>query len=218
MSQQKHKARLPIGQFYLASSSATRQSLLASADIDFNVIKAPIDEEMIRQSAQHEDMAFDDIAVLLAHMKAEAALRQHPIADDDMILGCDQLLVCGDQIINKPTSIEAAQKQLSFLQGKEHSLLTAAVLFKGGKRIWHHLDKPRLHMRKLDEAEIMRYLDQIGDAAFWSPGSYQIEGPGLHLFSDIRGDYQAILGLPMLPLLGILRAHGLSFQPKASQI
>ena len=64
----------------------------------------------------------------------------------------------------------------------------------------------------------MRYLDQIGDAAFWSPGSYQIEGPGLHLFSDIQGDYQAILGLPMLPLLGILRAHGLSFQPKASRI
>ena len=210
-------AYLPSGQLILASSSETRQNLLRAAHIDFSVIKAPVDEEMIRQAALHEGISFDEIAILLAHMKAEAVIHQHETGPDDMVLGCDQLLVCGDQIINKPTSIEAAHDQLSYLQGKEHRLLTAAVLFKGGKRIWHHLAKPQLTMRKLNADEMTTYLDNIGEAAFYSPGSYQIEGQGLHLFSDIKGDYQAILGLPLLPLLGILRAHGLSFRPKHPQ-
>ncbi len=53
--------------------------------------------------------------------------------------------------------------------------------------------------------DIDAYLDEVGDAALSSVGAYQIEGPGIRLFAEIEGDYFAILGLPLLPLLAYLR-------------
>ena len=68
-------------------------------------------------------------------------------------------------------------------------------------------------MRALDDDAINAYLDIIGDAAFWGPGSYQVEAAGIHLFSRIEGSHAAILGLPMLEILGFLREHGLVMTP-----
>jgi septum formation protein len=66
-----------------------------------------------------------------------------------------------------------------------------------------------LTMRQLGETEIRTYLGHVGDAALWSPGGYQVEGLGIHLFERIDGEHTTILGLPMLPLLRRLRTLGL---------
>jgi septum formation protein len=47
-----------------------------------------------------------------------------------------------------------------------------------------------------------------GEAVLGSVGAYRLEGPGVHLFSQVEGEHSAILGLPLLPLLGFLRDHG----------
>ena len=91
--------------------------------------------------------------------------------------------------------------------------MTAAVIFRDGARIWHHIAKSSLQMRALDDDAINAYLDIIGDTAFWGPGSYQVEAAGIHLFSRIEGSHAAILGLPMLEILGFLREHGLVMTP-----
>ena len=52
-------------------------------------------------------------------------------------------------------------------------------------------------------------LDAAGEAVTQSVGAYQLEGLGVHLFERIEGDHFTILGLPLLPLLGCLRQHGL---------
>ena len=96
------------------------------------------------------------------------------------------------------------------MAGREHRLLTAAVMFRDGVRIWHHIAKNSLHIRPITGTEIDSYLDVIGEAALWSPGSYQIEGAGMHLFSQIEGCHYSILGLPLVEIAGLLRAHGLS--------
>jgi len=83
------------------------------------------------------------------------------------------------------------------------------VLLRNGERIWHHLAKSELTMRSIDVVFVDSYIRHVGEAALGSPGAYQIESAGMSLFNKIDGDYFDILGLPLLPLLGILREHGL---------
>ena len=68
----------------------------------------------------------------------------------------------------------------------------------------------RRRRRLLDDAFIAAYIEAMGEAALYSPGAYQIEGLGAHLFSQIKGCHYAILGLPLLQILGFLRPHGLA--------
>lgn len=196
----------------LASASFARKALLTQAGISFHTVPAAIDEEMIRGAALAEGASADEIAVLLAEMKGEKCAANHP---DDMIIASDQLLVCEGQIYGKPTSLTAAKKQLLALSGKRHQLITAVILFDKGKRIWHHIARPEITFHKLDEALIDDYLHHFGQEALNSPASYYLEGPGIHLFADIFGDYYAILGLPMLALLPQLKLHGLAYQKGA---
>lgn len=72
-------------------------------------------------------------------------------------------------------------------------------------------------MRQLDDEFIECYLEQLGEAAFFSPASYQIESIGAQLFSQIKGCHYGILGIPLLELMAILREHGLSPFDKKSR-
>jgi septum formation protein len=74
--------------------------------------------------------------------------------------------------------------------------------------LWRILDRPRLVMRRFSDAFVDDYLDAIGEAALASVGAYQLEGRGVQLFAAVEGDFFAILGLPLLPLLDFLRGHG----------
>ena len=205
---------LPNATILLASASVARQNVLKSAGIDFETLPVSIDEVQVRDSALANDMMPEDIAVLLAFLKAQAAsqlLTSTPSPSSTVyVIGADQILVCDGQIVAKPVTIAAAKNQLLWLAGKSHTLLSAIVLFRDGQRIWHHLAVSELTMRQFDAGFADCYIKHVGDAALWSPGAYQIESVGTSLFSKIDGDHFNILGLPLLPLLGILREHGLS--------
>ena len=86
-------------------------------------------------------------------------------------------------------------QQIVALSGKRHQLITAVMLFDNGRRIWHHIARPEITFHQLDDNAISDYLRHFGEDAFHSPGSYFLEGPGIHLFADIFGDYYAILGI-----------------------
>ena len=204
---------LPVGDVILASSSATRAMLLRNAGVKFSQYPVMIDEEAVRLSGLADGIPASDIVITLAEMKAAAAyqrLAAEQITMPAYILGCDQILLCDENIYRKPRDIEEAKSQLFSLSGKTHKLLTAVVLFQYGKRIWHHLSVANMTMRHLGKDFIDSYLSQLGDAAFYSPGSYQIETVGVQLFSQIKGCYYSILGIPLIELLTILREHGLA--------
>ena len=95
------------------------------------------------------------------------------------------------------------------LAGKTHRLHNAVVVFQNGRRIWHHCSHANLTMRKLESEDIAAYLAFCGKQCLSSPGCYQIEAAGAQLFTEIKGVYYDILGLPLLPLLAFLREHGL---------
>ena len=205
---------LPNATILLASASVARQNILRSAGIDFEILPVAIDEDQVRAGALADDMMPEDVAVLLALLKAQSASQRlaavPTTSSTAYVIGADQILVCDGQIINKPHTILAAKDQLLWLAGKPHKLFSAIVLLRDGERIWHHLAESALTMRQFDAVFVDSYIQHIGDAALQSPGAYQIESVGTSLFSKIDGDHFDILGLPLLPLLGILREHGLS--------
>ena len=205
-------AQLPAGDLVLASASSIRAKILHDAGLGYRCYPVVIDEESFRASASAEAVPVGDIAIMLAEMKAAAAVQRLALETDPAptyVLGCDQILSIDEVIYSKPQNHSVAKAQLMDLSGKTHQLFSAAVLYRHGERIWHHLAIAKITMRCLDEGFIDSYLDRLGAAAFDSPASYQIENLGAQLLSRIDGCHFAILGLPLLELLGILREHGL---------
>ena len=94
------------------------------------------------------------------------------------------------------------------LRGEPHSLHSAVVVAKDGVPIWRETVSATLTMRDFSDEFLEHYLEVEGDNALGSVGCYRLEGLGAQLFSDIRGDYFAILGLPLLGLLDLLRRQG----------
>ncbi len=189
----------------LASSSAARRRLLEAAGLTLAIRPTAVDEAEIKRGARAEGASAEDAATWLAALKAERVATREPNA---IVIGADQILVCEGAWFDKPEHTDAARAQLRALRGKPHVLATAIVCQQGGRRLWQHLAQPRLFMRAISDAFLDAYLEAEGAAVTSSVGAYRLEGLGIHLFERIEGEHAAILGLPMLPLLGFLRQHG----------
>lgn len=189
----------------LASGSKVRRQLLANAGLAFEVIPAEIDERRLAEPMVAAGADPAAIAEMLAEAKAAAVSAGAPAA---LTIGADQTLDLDGACLSKPADRAAARAQLAALSGRTHRLQSALAVARGGRAIWRFRDAASLTMRTLDAAEIERYLDEVGAAAFSSVGAYQLEGPGIRLFERIDGDYFTILGLPLLPLLHLLRVEG----------
>ncbi|EKV32155.1 Septum formation protein Maf [Caenispirillum salinarum AK4] len=192
-------------QLILASGSRTRQKMLADAGVPFTVEVPRVDEDGVKAGMKNEGAKPGDVAEALAELKATRVSRKHPEA---LVVGADQMLACEGLWYDKPHDIEAARAQLHGLRGRTHELVSCAVVVQGGKRIWHHIDSAKLTMRPFSEDFLSEYLEKVGEDATHSVGGYQIEGLGAQLFTHVRGDYFTILGMPLLPLLDVLRNHG----------
>jgi septum formation protein len=189
----------------LASSSRTRQQLRTQAGIRFEALSPGVDERRIEHLLAAGGAAPGDLAIALADAKALATL---PFRPDDVIIGSDQVLDLNGERFTKPSNRAAAADQIRRLSGHTHQLSSAVSIAVGDLVVWRHLSSVRLTMRPLSEDAIARYLDAAGDDILHCVGAYMIESIGIQLFSAIEGDYFAILGLPMLPLLEALRELG----------
>ena len=189
----------------LASASKARRAVLSGAGLRFETRVAGVDEAAIKEAAQAEGISADEAALILADAKAERVARSAP---DALVIGADQLLVCDGVWFDKPPDMAAARGHLQRLRARRHELVTALVCHRAGQRIWQHVAKPRMTMRDFSDAFLEAYLAVEGEALLSSVGAYRLEGHGAQLFDRIEGDQPAILGMPLLPLLGFLRQHG----------
>lgn len=187
----------------LASKSASRQAMLRGAGVAFEVIPANIDERAV----EAEIAAGGPVEIVqgLAEEKALAVAKNLP---GRLVLGGDSLVTVEGQRFDKPQSREQAADQLRFFSGRWMELHSAAALFRGEDRLWHHYSVAELLVRALSDEFIELYLDwewpEIGHCA----GAFRIEGPGAQLFETIEGDMFTVLGMPLLAVLAALRDHG----------
>jgi septum formation protein len=189
----------------LASASPARRMLLEAAGVAFELHPAAIDERAIEAPLIAGGATPAEIASALAGEKAALVSLA---TGDALVIGADQTLDLAGNRWTKPESPAEAREQLARLSGREHRLHSAVAVARGGSLLWRHREEARLMLRPLTAAEIDAYLAEAGEAVLASVGAYQIEGPAIRLFERIDGDYFAILGLPLLPLLAYLRGEG----------
>jgi septum formation protein len=188
----------------LASASVFRRKLLEAAGVAFRVVPAHVDEGEIKARLA-SNVGPAAIAEALAVAKAEAVSVRLP---GSLVIGADQVVALGEQIIDKPRDLAEARAQLEQLRGRTHSLFTAAALAEDGCSVWRAGDSAALTMRPFTDEFADGYMAQSGDGVCQMAGSYDIEGRGIQLFERVVGDHFTIIGLPLLPLLAELRVRG----------
>lgn len=188
----------------LASQSQTRKALLSGAGLRFETCPAQIDERALEAEVLGKGGDALAVARRLAEAKALEVSTRHRGA---VVIGADQVLALGPELLHKPVDLGAAVAQLDQLRGRRHFLHTGIALAQDGQALWAATESAGLTMRSFSDAERDQVLALDGDAVLASVGGYRLEGPSIRLFERIEGDYFTILGLPLLPLLAALLQH-----------
>ena len=172
----------------LASGSPRRQELLKLVTEDFAVCPVDVDETL------PEGMPVEMAAAFLADKKAAAGAVLYP---ENIVLGCDTVVLLGDEIMGKPKDRDDAFRMLRALSGETHSVLTGVSLYLG-KQTTVFTSETMVTFYPLTDAEIETYLE-TGEP-FDKAGAYGIQGKGSLLVERIEGDYFNVVGLPVAAL------------------
>jgi septum formation protein len=193
----------------LASASPSRAAVLRAATVPFTASPAGIDEARLKDGLVASGKQPSEIAATLAEVKALEVSRRQP---DALVLGADQVLEFGGELISKCADMAAARNLLQRLRGKTHQLISALALAEGGRVGWAFCDTATLKMRQFSDGFLDSYLSAEGTRLLSGVGCYRLEGMGAQLFESVKGDYFSILGLPLQPLLAELRRKGVIAQ------
>ena len=184
----------------LASTSPIRRHILEAAGIAFEAVKPNVDEAQLKAGLA----VARQIASELACAKALSVG-----GGGEWVIGSDSVVGAGGRLFDKPRDRDEAAEHLRFFSGKAMELTSAAALARDGTVDWNHVETARLQVRTLSESFIADYLDAEWPEVGYTVGVFRMEGRGVQLFERIEGDHFTILGMPLLPLLGALRARGL---------
>jgi septum formation protein len=187
----------------LASGSPTRRRLLSKAGVKFEVVPPKVDETSIRKSMKGSLPS--DIALYLAETKARQVAQSQEQPQHLLTIGADQILSFEHEVVGKVKDKKELRERLKRWRGRPHSLHTACMLLYEGEPIWHAQDEATLWVRPLSDEFIEDYLCRINRSDLDTVGGYRLENMGIQLFSRIKGEHTSILGLPLFPLLQILR-------------
>lgn len=184
----------------LASASPRRRELLTLVGIEHVVLPSHLDETMTpgETPAGH--------ALRLAVEKACAVAMSHP---DAVVIGADTVVVLDGKILGKPPTLEVAREMLHALNGRTHTVITAVAVAYGGLTR-EVAEEVAVTFRRLNDDEIDAYV--ATREGMDKAGAYGIQGFGATIVERIEGDFFAVMGLPLVRLIELLRDVGLSYR------
>ena len=183
-----------VNQIILASKSGVRKKILEDNKIKCKVEPSNVDEESIKENLLKENATPTIISKNLAELKANKISQKFV---NEIVLGADSVIDLEGRIISKPSNRVEAFKILQDLNGKTHQLVSSVCISRGGSMIWNYTEKASLTMKKMTLLELEIYLNKISDKELYAYNVYQIEGEGKNLFSQIEGNEDTIMGLPI---------------------
>jgi septum formation protein len=178
----------------LASKSEVRKEILLKNGINCIVEPSNVDENIVKESLLRAKANPEIISKNLAELKANKISKK---IREKLVLGADSVLDLNGELISKPESRGEALEILKKLNGKKHQLISSVCISHNGSMIWNYTDKASLQMKEFDIQELKNYLSKINDKELYAYNVYQIEGEGGSLFSNIEGDRDTIMGLPI---------------------
>ena len=196
---------MPMTRVVLASKSASRRAILDGAGVPYEAVSPGMDEDAVKRTHEGDPAS---LAQRLADEKALAACASLPGEGGALVIGGDQVLEWEGRAWDKPRDLAEARARLLAMAGTPHRLLGGLSLAQGGEIVWRHASVAALFMRPLTEREADAYLEAAGEGVLATVGAYELEGRGARLFESVEGDFFAILGLDLLPLLAELRRRG----------
>ena len=191
-----------LNNIILASKSKVRKYILEKHNIICDVQPSNVNEDDIKESLLNQKATPEIISKNLAELKANKVSLKN---NEQIVLGADSVIDLEGELISKPKDREEALLILKKLNGKAHHLISSVCISKNGSMMWNYTDKAILKMKNLTEKELMDYLAKIPDVALYSYNVYQIEGEGKKLFSEITGDENTIMGLPIQKITEYLK-------------
>ena len=186
-----------LNEIILASKSKVRKKILDDNNIINKVEASNVDEDIVKDSLIKEKASPNIISKNLAELKANKVSLKH---NDQLVLGADSVIDLNGELISKPKNREDAFFILKKLNGKKHFLISSVCISKNGSMIWNYTDKAQLTMKNMSENDLKNYLAKISDDKLYAYNVYQIEAEGRELFSNIEGDKNTIMGLPIIKI------------------
>ena len=193
-----------LNRIILASKSKVRKDILDKHNIMCDVEPSNVDEDIVKLSLIKENATPEIISKNLAELKANKVSSKNV---NQIVLGADSVIDLDGELISKPQSREEAMIILRKLNGKPHFLISSVCISKNGSMIWNYTDKATLTMKNFSETQLLEYLARISDENLYAYNVYQIEGEGRNLFSNISGDENTIMGLPIKKIKEYLSLH-----------
>jgi septum formation protein len=181
----------------LASGSPRRRQLLGAVGISFEVIESLVPEEHIAGEPAR------DYALRMARDKARAVSSRHPEA---IVVGADTIVVCENQILEKPADAPDAHRMLAMLSARRHTVVTAFALARAGKILESSPVESQVTFRKLSDSEIDAYI--ATDEPFDKAGAYGIQGIGGGFIAHVEGSRDNVMGLPVDHVVAALARYG----------
>ncbi len=178
----------------LASKSKVRKKILNENGIETFVEPSNVDEDIVKKSLLKEKASPEIISKNLAELKSNKVSQKYL---DELVLGADSVIDLNGELISKPKNRGEAINILKKLNGKSHKLISSVCISKNGSMIWNYTDNATLTMKDMTDEELKVYLSKISDENLYAYNVYQIEGEGKNLFSNISGDENTIMGLPI---------------------
>lgn len=172
----------------LGSASPRRKELLAGLGIEFEVDTGNNFEETYSPETPQ-----DQIPEVLSEGKSYGFHR--PLADDEILITSDTLVLCEGHVMGKPHNREEAYQMLRLLSGRSHKVITG-VTVRNSEEALTSSDTAIVHFKELTDSEIYYYIDTF--KPFDKAGAYGIqEWIGYIGIDRIEGSYFTIMGFPV---------------------
>jgi MAF protein len=184
--------------FILASASPARKQILIDEGLNVITRATDSDESLVGL----ESLSIEDKIQTLARRKLSFYEDQYGLSDIP-VLCCDTLVYFNEELVGKANNKDEARKTLLSFSAKEQKIYTGYSLYLPNKGIYCGCDKASAIFNALDE----RIVDDYMECNEWigAAGSYRIQGKGNSLINHTLGDFNTIVGLPLLIISDLIK-------------
>ena len=195
IGQEKQEKCTKLSKVILASSSEVRKIMLNQYFSKVIIVPHNAEEEKYKKQKKNPE----EIVLRIAKEKALSILENYP---NETIIASDQILVCENNLLSKPKSLEEATKKLLFLRNKTHKLYSSIYVIQNGKLYFQQVKEATLFFANISQNDIELYVKNNKKTVLTTVGSYKIEeNPKYRFLRIIEGDQETILGFPIQDLI-----------------